>query len=57
VPTKCLLKKQVRILARSPCNEIEIGTVLARLRKKIMVRGGNGVGKYFRINSASDVGA
>src|SRR6202050_544232 len=32
-------------------------TVRARLRKKIMVRGGNGVGKYFRINSASHVGA
>jgi integrase len=54
---RCLLKKQVRILARSPCNEHEIGTGLTRLRKKIMVRGGNGVGKYFRINFVSHVGA
>jgi hypothetical protein len=39
------------------CNEQKIGPVLARLRKKIVVRDGNDVGKYFRINSASHVGA
>ena len=57
MPMKCLPKKQVRILARSPCNDPEIGTVLARLWIKIMVRGSKDVRKYFRINSASHVGA
>ena len=64
VPMRCLrkkqahlLKKHVRILARSPCNEHEIGTVLARFRPKIMVSGWNEVWKYFRINSADHVGA
>jgi hypothetical protein len=52
-----LLKKQVRVLARSPCNEREIGTVLARSRPEIMVWGGHNVRKCFRINSASHVGA
>jgi hypothetical protein len=57
VPTRCLLKKQVRYLARSPYSEADRGTVLTRSRPKIMVSRWNGVGKYFRINFATYVGA
>ena len=52
-PTRCLLKKQVIELAPSACSEHD----LARSRPEIMVRSGNKVGKYFRINSASHVAA
>jgi len=57
MPTRCLLKKQVVKLARLRCSERDIGTVLARLRLEIMVPSGNKIGKCFRINSASYVGA
>ncbi len=51
------LKKQVIELAPSACSEHDMGTVLARSRPEIIVRSGNKVGKYFRINPASHVGA
>ena len=50
-------KKQVIESARSVRSEHNIGTVLTRSRPEIMVRSGHKVGKYFRINPASHVGA
>jgi hypothetical protein len=50
-------EKEVRIAARSPCSEHNIGAVLTWSRREIIVWSGHKVGKYFRINSASHVGA
>jgi hypothetical protein len=49
--SEMLVEEQVDKLARSPCNEHEIDTASVQNH----VRGGNEVGKYFRIKSARHV--